>query len=118
MPFVLTGAVTAERGYDAEWWDLTRQSELFPNSPTDFYPQGMNSDGIKTQPWFTPVPEAVAKLRSGAFEALYEDWDASLTTAYMQWNIDHGARHFIPVAAALQQAALQQAPDHRCLFCF
>jgi hypothetical protein len=62
--------------------------------------KGMNTDGVKTQPWFTPVPEAIAKLKSGAFEKIYEDWDASLTTAYMQWNIDHGA--FEP--AALQHS--------------
>jgi len=49
----------------------------------------MNSDGIRTQPWFTPVPDAVRQLTTGIFEKAYEDWDASLTTAYMQWNIDH-----------------------------
>jgi len=35
------------------------------------------------------VPDAVRQLTTGIFEKAYEDWDASLTTAYMQWNIDH-----------------------------
>lgn len=39
VPYILTGAVTRERGYDAAWWSLRRQGELFPTSPTDFYPQ-------------------------------------------------------------------------------
>jgi tetratricopeptide (TPR) repeat protein len=39
VPYILTGAVTRERGYDAAWWSLRRQGELFPKSPTDFYPQ-------------------------------------------------------------------------------
>ena len=108
LPFVLTGAMIPERGYDQASVGATSLSRVNSFSPpkqsfldiknlaseqqfnasfVDFYPVGMFGAGTRTLPYFLTVPRALREI--WAPSAVYPDFDGADASAYIQWNVDY-----------------------------
>jgi hypothetical protein len=112
QPFILTGAMTPERGFNQvstilctrrapvfsciavlhvhqSFWNIDNlAAELqFSSSFVDFYPVGMFGAGTGTLPYFLTVPRAIKEL--WAPTGVYDGFDGADRSAYIQWNVGY-----------------------------
>ena len=83
-PFILTGLLTPENGWDLPgFWRKAALTALQPDAMVDFYPHNMGDE--KVYPLFSSLQEAWGEL--DAPTRLEESVDASQPGTYIQWNV-------------------------------
>lgn len=82
-PFILTGLLTPENGWDLSFWRKERLAKLMGTAMVDFYPHNMKLETV--YPLFTNLAEGWDEL--DAPSRLEESVDVSEPGTYIQWNV-------------------------------